>query len=89
MTGADSWVDVKGNGWLITGNTGRSTPLDGFQTHEIADGWGTRNIFRGNTTNVPSPGFGFSLTPERDNVVSCTNRTADGNTATSKTACQP
>jgi hypothetical protein len=71
---ADSWVDVKGNDWLIEGNVGTNSPRDGFQTHEILDGWGTRNVFRGNTANVNGPGFGFSLTPARDNVVTCDNQ---------------
>lgn len=72
--GADSWVDIKGNDWLIEGNVGANSLLDGFQTHEILDGWGTRNVFRGNTATVNGPGFGFSLTPERDNVVTCDNQ---------------
>ncbi|WP_242682632.1 right-handed parallel beta-helix repeat-containing protein [Desertivibrio insolitus] len=70
---ADSWVDIKGNDWVIEGNVGRNSPLDGFQTHEILDGWGTRNVFRGNTAEVNGPGFGFSLTPVRENVVECDN----------------
>lgn len=70
---ADSWVDVKGNGWLIEGNTGVNSFLDGFQTHEILDGWGTDNTFRDNSATVNGGGFGFSLTPVRDNVVECSN----------------
>lgn len=70
---ADSWVDVKGNDWLIVGNTGANSHTDGFQTHEILDGWGTRNTFVDNTAVVNGGGFGFSLTPARDNVVECSN----------------
>jgi len=70
---ADSWVDVKGNDWLIDGNTGANSYLDGFQTHEILDGWGTGNTFTNNTASVNGDGFGFSLTPVRDNVVECSN----------------
>lgn len=70
---ADSWVDVKGKGWRIERNTGRNSPLDGFQTHEIVDGWGTENVFRNNTAEVNGPGFGYSLKPMRDNVVDCSN----------------
>ncbi|MCU1424884.1 MAG: hypothetical protein JWM51_1175 [Microbacteriaceae bacterium] len=77
ITGADSWVDVKGNGYLIEGNTGVNTPGDGYQTHEILDGWGTGNVFRDNTAEVNGPGFGYALTPERGNVVEC-NNTASG-----------
>ncbi|GEP49169.1 hypothetical protein MSA03_26770 [Microbacterium saccharophilum] len=74
ISAADSWVDVKGNDWLIEGNTGVNSPLDGFQTHEIGDGgYGSGNVFRGNTATVNGPGFGFSLTPVRDNVVECSN----------------
>ncbi len=70
---ADSWVDVKGNGWVIAGNTGVHSPVDGFQTHEILDGWGTDNVFRDNTATVDGSGFGFSLTPVLGNTVECGN----------------
>ena len=73
ITGADSWVDVKGNDWLIEGNTGTNAPVDGFQTHEIVDGWGTDNVFRDNEAEVNGDGFGYSITPKLDNVVECSN----------------
>lgn len=85
--GADSWVDVKGNDWLIEGNSGVSSPLDGFQTHEILDGWGTRNVFRGNSAAVNGPGFGFSLTPARDNVVTCDNTASGAGEGLSNVSC--
>jgi hypothetical protein len=40
MTGADSWVDVKGNAWRVQANLGRLTPRDGFQVHVEAPGCG-------------------------------------------------
>jgi hypothetical protein len=70
---ADSWVDVKGNDWTIAGNRGSNSPGDGFQTHEILEGWGTGNRFSGNVAQVNGPGFGFALTPELDNTVDCDN----------------
>jgi hypothetical protein len=73
ITKADSWVDVKGNGWLIEGNTGTAAPEDGFQTHEILDGWGTGNAFQNNTAEMTGSGVAFALEPERDNVVACDN----------------
>lgn len=85
--GADSWVDIKGNDWIIEGNVGVNSLLDGYQTHEILDGWGTRNVFRGNTANVNGPGFGFSLTPERDNVVTCDNQTSAAGEGFSNVTC--
>ncbi len=71
---ADSWIDVKGNGWLIQGNQGRNSKLDGFQTHAVADGWGKDNVFKGNTAEVNGPGYGFAFTPVLTNTVSCDNK---------------
>jgi hypothetical protein len=74
LTGADSWVDVKGNGWLIRDNTGTHSPEDGFQTHSVVDGWGTDNTFENNVANVDGPGYGIHLAPVDDNVVACSNK---------------
>ena len=71
---ADSWVDVKGNNWTISGNTGANSPEDGFQTHQVADGWGRANTFTGNTAEVNGPGFGFHLAPVENNRVACDNK---------------
>ncbi|KFF97007.1 hypothetical protein IQ62_33515 [Streptomyces scabiei] len=72
----DSWVDVKGNGWLLQGNTGSHSPEDGFQTHKLVNGWGTGNIFKDNTANVDGPGYGFHLTSD-GNKVTCDNKAND------------
>jgi nitrous oxidase accessory protein NosD len=80
MVDTDSWVDVKGNGWTIEGNTGTSSPGDGFQVHEIVDGWGRGNVFRGNVVqdvaelavHVAGP-----KTIRNDTTVGCDND-ADG-----------
>ncbi|WP_052274465.1 right-handed parallel beta-helix repeat-containing protein [Arthrobacter sp. L77] len=84
---ADSWVDVKGRGWLIDGNTGANSPQDGFQTHEIVDGWGTENVFRDNEAQVNGPGLGYSLKPVRDNVVECSNTASDAGEGLSNEPC--
>lgn len=84
---ADSWVDVKGNDWVIDGNTGTSSPKDGFQTHEIVKGWGTGNVFRNNTARVNGPGFGFALRPALNNVVECNNTVAGAASGTSNISC--
>ncbi|WP_159602247.1 right-handed parallel beta-helix repeat-containing protein [Agromyces humi] len=84
---ADSWVDVKGNDWVIEGNTGANSAADGFQTHEILDGWGTRNVFRNNTAQLSGSGLAFSLKPERDNVVEC-NNTISGDAVLSNVTCR-
>ena len=77
LTGADSWVDVKGNDWQIVGNLGMTSPQDGFQTHQILDGWGTGNVFRANHANVDGPGYGINVTNKAGNTVYCDN-TATG-----------
>jgi hypothetical protein len=72
MTAADSWVDAKGNGALISDNTGSHAPRDGFQTHLIVAGWGHRNRFTANHAQVDGPGYGFRLQGS-DNSVTCDN----------------
>lgn len=69
----DSWVDVKGNGWRIEGNTGRNAPGDGFQTHQVVDGWGVGNVFVANRAEVNGPGWAFRLT-SGGNRVTCDNQ---------------
>ncbi|HEY3713840.1 MAG TPA: right-handed parallel beta-helix repeat-containing protein [Jatrophihabitantaceae bacterium] len=87
LSGADSWVDVKGNGWLISGNTGHHSPLDGFQTHQVVAAWGAGNLFRANTANVEGPGYGINLTPVAGNSVTCDNRAPDAAKGLSNVAC--
>ncbi|WP_432830008.1 right-handed parallel beta-helix repeat-containing protein [Dactylosporangium sp. CA-092794] len=71
---ADSWIDVKGNDWLIQGNQGHNSKLDGFQTHEVVKGWGSNNVFKGNTAEVNGPGYGFNFTPVNGNKADCDNK---------------
>ncbi|MER7835450.1 right-handed parallel beta-helix repeat-containing protein [Streptomyces sp. NPDC096040] len=83
----DSWVDVKGNDWLIKGNVGRHSSEDGFQTHQILDGWGTGNVFQANTAQVDGPGYGFHLAPVANNKVACDNRASDAAKGLANVAC--
>lgn len=48
----DSWVDVKGNGYVVENNTGRRTTNDGYQTHSVRPGWGCGTVFRGNRSDL-------------------------------------
>ena len=86
--GGDSWVDVKGNNWIIEDNTGVNSSQDGFQVHQILDGWGKGNRFRGNTATVNGPGVGFSLTPVQDNVVECSNVVSAAKDGYSNVTCR-
>ena len=87
ITKADSWVDVKGNGWTITGNRGANSPNDGFQTHSVVDGWGTRNVFADNVADVEGPGFGFSFTPALSNVLRCSNTASNAGEGIANVSC--
>ncbi len=77
LTGADSWVDVKGNGYVVRGNSGTNSSTDGFQTHVINDlPWGRDNVFDDNVARVDGSGYGFYIhePDESGNVVTCTNQ---------------
>jgi len=88
LTAADSWVDVKGNDWIITGNRGATSPADGFQTHSVVDGWGTGNVFSGNTAIVDGAGYAIHLAPVLGNVVRCSNTETGARHGLSNVACK-
>lgn len=54
---ADSWVDVKGNGYLIEGNRGSAARSDAFQVHQALVGWGLGNDFLMNGPVSAVPGY--------------------------------
>jgi hypothetical protein len=90
LSGADSWVDIKGNGWLVTGNHGRTSAGDGFQTHVILDGWGDANVFTGNRADLNGgSGVGFYLHRQLSNRVSCDNKVSGGSATLSNFPCTP
>ena len=76
MTGADSWVDVKGNAWTVQGNRGSLSPQDGFQVHVEAPGWGRGNKIAGNSGDL-GPGGEYGVRVDKDaagTVVGCDNK---------------
>ncbi|MBC7519094.1 MAG: right-handed parallel beta-helix repeat-containing protein [Microbacteriaceae bacterium] len=74
---ADSWVDVKGNGYRISGNTGSKTINDGFQVHQLLKGWGQNNTFDNNTSTGDIPGYLVRIEfGAIGNVVKCQPSTA-------------
>ena len=48
----DSWIDVKGNNYVIENNTGKNTTNSGYETHSQQTGWGCGTVFRGNKSNL-------------------------------------
>lgn len=53
---ADSWIDLKGNGYTVSGNSGAGTLLDAVQVHEVFGGWGRDNRVSGTTVGGGVPG---------------------------------
>ena len=70
----DSWVDVKGNDWVIHDNTGVHSPRDGAQVHVRLPGWGRGTTFTANTFRVRPDGYGIRVQPGAANTtVACNN----------------
>lgn len=85
---ADSWIDVKGNGYRVENNDGSHALADGFQVHVAVAGWGTGNHFSGNTMS-DVPGFGINVASgTAGTVVACDNTVTDVGRKLSNIACQ-
>jgi parallel beta-helix repeat protein len=87
---ADSWVDLKGNDWVVSGNHGAHALLDGFQTHVAVPGWGRGNVFRGNVADTDSAGYGFRITDPATsgNLVGCDNTAPHARAGMANLACR-
>ena len=81
---ADSWMDVKGNGYLIENNTGfnpaGSVLTDGYHVNVAYSGWGNYNTFKNNVCNVNAPGYGFNIRLSSSNGTAVGNKVFMGNT---------
>jgi hypothetical protein len=74
QSAATSWVNVKGNDWLIRHNTGTHSIGNGFSVHQVYPGWGLDNVFSGNRAIVDGPGFGIYVQSHHlGTVVECNN----------------
>ncbi|OON74673.1 right-handed parallel beta-helix repeat-containing protein [Streptomyces tsukubensis] len=79
----DSWVDVKGNGYVIEGNTGRNTTNNGFEVHTQDPGWGCGTVFRANHADLTGPsGAGRYAIHAFNYSASCPTTVAGDNTVT-------
>lgn len=87
---ADSFIDAKGNGYMIYGNTvdnsatKTSLLLDGFQTHQKYNGFGNNNIFQKNKVYLYSGGYGFNVDSATTGNIICADNVvtnANGGTA--------
>lgn len=89
ITGAnsgDSWIDVKGNNYLIESNNGTnpggSIFKDGYQVHCAVDGWGNNNQFKSNNCAVNATGYGFNIQLSGSNGNTTGNKVYTSNTVT-------
>jgi len=75
---ADSWVDIKGNGYTVKDNAGSIAKTDAFQVHSVATGWGKSNTFANNTVVADVPGFEVNIAGATGlgNEVSCDSSAA-------------
>ncbi|WP_051268423.1 chondroitinase-B domain-containing protein [Terrimonas ferruginea] len=87
ITGAnsgDSWIDVKGNNYLIESNTGFNPGgtifKDGYQVHVVLSGWGNNNIFKSNQCTVNTAGYGFNIQLSGSNGTTTGNKVYTSNT---------
>ncbi len=93
ITGAnsgDSWIDVKGNNYLIENNTGTnpggSIFKDGYQVHVAVQGWGNNNMFKTNTCAVNATGYGFNIQLSGSNGTTTGNKVYNNNNVTGATS---
>lgn len=89
QTWVDSWVEIKGNGYTVTGNTGSVSLRDGFQAYEVLSGWGWNNTFASNVADVQSTGYGFRVDGNRGHVVRCSNQVTNAASGYANAACVP
>ena len=87
MTEADTWVNLKGNNYLVQGNHGSYASENGFETHDILPGWGDFNVFAENTGVVGGTGYGIASWPPGSNVVRCSNDLRDAAEGLSNIPC--
>jgi hypothetical protein len=89
-TAAQAWINVKGNGWIISDNTGTDSVGDGFQVHQVSDGWGEHNVFRANRAQVNGPGYAYYVHhASLGTVVACSNSESGAAAGLSNVACSP
>jgi hypothetical protein len=71
---ATAWVNVKGNGWQVLGNSGVNSVGDGYQVHQVYPGWGLQNTFVSNKAALSGTGVGIYVQSSAlHTVVACSN----------------
>ncbi|WP_198652984.1 right-handed parallel beta-helix repeat-containing protein [Actinocorallia populi] len=86
---ADSWIDVKGNDYVVFNNDGIHALADGFQVHSVVKGWGCGNVFKANLINLTgAPGVNGTAygVNAPDHSADCATEVASDNTVIGGTA---
>jgi hypothetical protein len=92
---AVAWVDVKGNDYTVTGNTGIDAYQQGFLVEQLYSGFGCGNSFAHNTLNLGGAvGYGFDITDQtacaaNPNTVYSSNTVTGAGSGTSTIAVTP
>ncbi|TFD59104.1 hypothetical protein E3T39_12185 [Cryobacterium suzukii] len=94
MSAAKEWIKVKGNNWMIYGNTGSDSPLHGFAVNGSVAGWGLHNTFTDNSGAVNAGGYAFFIHEKgskgsSDTEVSCSNAVTHAGEGLTNIACTP
>jgi hypothetical protein len=84
----DSWMELLGNGYTVRDNRGARALRDGFQVREELAGWGSNNVFSGNTADVQAAGYGYRISGS-GNVLKCSNSATTAAQGLSNVACTP
>jgi hypothetical protein len=89
---ADSYLDVKGNGYMVSGNRftdANAQVTDAIQTHVIVTGAGSGNTFSGNILATDIPGYlvNVQLKGTATNRVLCDNQATGAAAGLSNIAC--
>lgn len=88
---SSAWVEIRGSDWLVSGNTGRRAPGDGYRSRAAFQGHGLNNTFLANTgrelDRSDHGGRLISVRPAGSNRVSCDNRVSDGSAPRTNATC--
>ncbi|HEX8395221.1 MAG TPA: hypothetical protein VF665_22930 [Longimicrobium sp.] len=85
----DSWVDVKGNGYVIRDNRGEYTLEFGIDVYSKVAGWGRNNQLLNNTFDLRGAnGYGFHILAQ-PNLVSCSNTVVNAGKGFANVTCTP
>ncbi|SDI20399.1 Carbohydrate binding module (family 6) [Actinokineospora alba] len=83
---ADSWIDAKGNNYLIEQNRGTfaapGTFVNGYETHNPVTGYGCGNVWRSNTSDLGGVGNYAVYISSTSKCTSAPNKVYASNTVT-------